>query len=92
MGILSWIIVGLLAGLLARAVVPGKQSMSIWLTLLLGLGGSLIGGFIASLVSPARGFDAFEPSGLIGSILGAIALLLIAGWAMSRRGHTRAHA
>ena len=94
MGILSWIVIGLLAGLLARAIVPGKQSLSIWMTLLLGLAGSLLGGFIASLFTDARGFNAFEPSGLIGSVLGAIAVLLIYGWAVSRRqgGHTPHHA
>lgn len=89
MGILSWIIVGLLAGFLARAIVPGRQSMNLVMTLLLGLAGSLIGGFVAMLITGSRGVTAFEPSGLIGSILGAIALLLIAGAAFSRRGHRR---
>lgn len=94
MGILSWIIVGLLAGLLARAIVPGKQSLNIWMTLLLGLAGSLLGGFVVSLFTDARGFSAFEPSGLIGSVLGAIVVLLVYGWAVSRRrgGHTPHHA
>lgn len=86
MGILSWIVVGLVAGLLARAVVPGKQGMSIWMTLLLGLAGSLLGGFVVALFSGGRMLSGFEPSGLIGSILGAIAVLLIAEWVFSRRG------
>lgn len=85
MGILSWIIVGLLAGALARAVVPGKQSMSIWMTLLLGLAGSLIGGLVVALFRGGSMISAFEPSGLIGSILGAIAVLLIAQWWFARR-------
>lgn len=93
MGILSWIIVGLVAGLLARAILPGKQGMSIWMTLLLGLAGSLLGGFVVSLFSGERTFSAFEPSGLIGSVLGAIAVLLIAGWVFARRGrHGGRHA
>jgi uncharacterized membrane protein YeaQ/YmgE (transglycosylase-associated protein family) len=91
MGILGWIIVGLLAGLLARAIVPGRQSMSLWMTLLLGLGGSLVGGLLGTLFT-GGGVTAFEPAGIIGSVLGAIALLLIAGAVMSRRGHARAPA
>lgn len=86
MGILSWIIVGFVAGLLARAIIPGKQGMSIWMTLLLGLAGSLVGGFIVALFTGGPTLSAFEPSGLIGSILGAIAVLLIAEWVFSRRG------
>lgn len=85
MGILSWIIVGLLAGLLARAVVPGKQGMSIWMTLLLGLAGSLLGGLVVALFAGGSIFRNFEPSGVIGSIIGAIVLLLVTQWYAARR-------
>ena len=49
MGILIWLIVGLIAGLIARAVVPGSDSMGLLGTLVLGLIGSLVGGFLGDL-------------------------------------------
>ena len=50
MGIIIWLIVGLLAGFIARALLPGDDSMGILGTLLLGLGGSLVGGFLGNLL------------------------------------------
>ncbi|HVL91202.1 MAG TPA: GlsB/YeaQ/YmgE family stress response membrane protein [Actinomycetota bacterium] len=83
MNIIWWLIVGFIAGLLARALVPGDDSMGIVGTTVLGLVGSLVGGFLGNLVSDS---DGFSPSGLIGSIIGAIIALLI--WrAMDRRAH-----
>ncbi len=54
MGIIIWLIVGLLAGLIARALLPGDDSMGFWGTLLLGLGGSLVGGFLGNLLFDAQ--------------------------------------
>jgi uncharacterized membrane protein YeaQ/YmgE (transglycosylase-associated protein family) len=76
--IISIIIIGLIAGALARLIVPGKQSMSIGMTILLGIVGSFVGGFLGFLLfhaDPNGGF--LQPSGLIGSIIGAIIVLLI---------------
>jgi uncharacterized membrane protein YeaQ/YmgE (transglycosylase-associated protein family) len=76
--IISLIIIGLIAGALARLVVPGKQHMSIPMTIVLGLVGSFVGGFLGYLIfhkDSADGF--FQPSGIIGSIIGAIIVLLI---------------
>ena len=84
MGILSWIVFGLIVGLLARAVMPGRQSMSLPMTLLLGVGGSLLGGFVASMLT-GHPVDNFHVVGLIGSVLGSLLLMFLAGGAMTRR-------
>lgn len=76
MGIVIFLIVGLLAGLLARAIVPGKDSMGILATLLLGIVGSFVGGAIWSLFSNDKILD-FHTGGLILSVVGAIVALLI---------------
>lgn len=74
--ILGLILIGLIAGLIARAVIPGKQSMGILLTIVLGIVGSFVGGFLGFLIfgsDPNGGF--LQPSGIIGSILGSIVVL-----------------
>jgi uncharacterized membrane protein YeaQ/YmgE (transglycosylase-associated protein family) len=82
------IIIGLIAGFIARAVVPGRQNMVIIATIILGLIGSFIGGFLAFLIFHQDASDGFfQPSGLIGSIIGAIIALLIYG---AVRGRNRA--
>jgi uncharacterized membrane protein YeaQ/YmgE (transglycosylase-associated protein family) len=83
MGIIAWIVFGFIIGLIARAVVPGKQGMGFVLTTLLGIAGSLIGGLVASALTGSSG-TAFQPSGFIGSLVGAIVLLVIAGMVMGR--------
>lgn len=74
--ILGLILVGLIAGFIARAVIPGKQSMGILMTIVLGIIGSFVGGFLGFLLfgsDPAAGF--LQASGIIGSIIGAIIVL-----------------
>ena len=76
--IISLLIIGLIAGFLARAIVPGDDSMSILATLVLGIGGSFIGGVLGFLIFDRDAEDGFfQPSGIIGSIIGAIIALLI---------------
>lgn len=82
MDVIWWIIVGLLAGAIARALVPGRDPMGIIGTLLLGLVGSVIGGLIGNML--VAGDQDFSPAGLLGSILGAI-LALIAYRVYARR-------
>jgi uncharacterized membrane protein YeaQ/YmgE (transglycosylase-associated protein family) len=85
--IITIVIVGLIAGALARLVVPGKQHMSILMTIVLGIVGSLVGGFLGYVLfhkDSASGF--LQPSGLIGSIIGAIIVLLI--WTRVGSRHT----
>ncbi|MBW4041856.1 MAG: GlsB/YeaQ/YmgE family stress response membrane protein [Acidobacteria bacterium] len=73
--IISLIIIGLIAGFIARAVVPGRQSMGIVATIVLGIIGSFVGGLIGSLFT-GGGFT-LSPAGIILSIIGAIIVLLI---------------
>ncbi|AKF79832.1 GlsB/YeaQ/YmgE family stress response membrane protein [Myxococcus sp. MISCRS1] len=87
MGIIAFIIIGLIAGLIARAILPGKQSMGLLATTLLGMVGSLLGGLVGSLFTrDGRLFD-LRPSGLIMSVVGAIVVLLIVGAVGRRRVH-----
>lgn len=89
MWILWALIVGLVAGLLARAVVPGDDSMGLVGTVILGLVGSLVGGFIGYILFGRDLADgAFQTSGLIGSFVGAV-IALVAWRAYSTRsaGH-----
>lgn len=75
MDIVVWLIVGIIAGALARLLVPGQDPMGLLGTMLLGLAGSVLGGLVAdALIS---GDQNFSPAGLIGSILGAVVVLLI---------------
>ena len=76
--IISLLVIGLIAGFLARAIVPGRQNLSIGMTILLGVIGSFVGGFLGFLIfqrDPMDGF--FQPAGIIGSIIGAIIVLVI---------------
>lgn len=73
--ILTLIIVGLIAGALARLIIPGRQNLSIPATILLGIIGSFVGGFLANLIFEGR--VSLAPSGIIGSIIGAIIVLFI---------------
>ncbi len=86
MGIIAWIVFGFIVGLIARALVPGRQSMGLVMTTLLGIAGSIIGGLIASAVwGHAGSAGQFQPAGFIGSIIGAIILLVIGAAVMGPR-------
>jgi uncharacterized membrane protein YeaQ/YmgE (transglycosylase-associated protein family) len=75
MDIVVWLIVGIIAGALARLLVPGQDPMGLLGTMLLGLAGSVLGGLVADAL--IAGDQNFSPAGLIGSILGAVVVLLI---------------
>ena len=87
--IIMMIIIGAIAGFIARAVVPGDDSMSIVATIVLGIVGSFIGGFLGYILfGHDIGEGALQASGVIGSILGAIIALLVYN-ATQRRSVTR---
>lgn len=86
--ILFLIVIGLIGGFIARAVVPGNDSMTVAGTMLLGIIGSFIGGFIGYALFRKDGVDgAFQASGIIGSIIGSIIALLVYRAASSRTAH-----
>lgn len=73
--VVGWILFGLIAGFIARAIVPGKDDIGILRTILLGMAGSVVGGFLFGLLT--GGLRGFEPAGWIGSIIGAVIVLVI---------------
>ena len=76
--ILFLLIIGLIAGFLARALVPGPDPMSVGMTIVLGILGSFLGGFLGwALFGKDFSAGALQPSGIIGSVIGAILLLLV---------------
>ncbi|MEV0407314.1 GlsB/YeaQ/YmgE family stress response membrane protein [Actinoallomurus sp. NPDC050550] len=77
MGIIAWIILGLVAGMVARMLVPGRDRNGLVITTLIGIAGALLGGFLATRlfhVAGTRGF--FDLSTWITAIVGAAVLLL----------------
>ena len=81
MGIIGTLIIGLIVGLVARAVMPGRQSLGIILTVVLGIGGAFVasyGGQVLGLYQPG------EPAGFIGAVVGAVVLL--AAWGAINKG------
>jgi uncharacterized membrane protein YeaQ/YmgE (transglycosylase-associated protein family) len=83
--IIFLLVVGLVAGFLARALVPGRDPMTVGETLLLGIIGSFVGGFLGWAIF-GKDFEegALQASGLIGSIIGAVLALLV--WRAVRGG------
>ena len=75
--IIWYIIVGFIVGLIARGIMPGAQHLGFIMTTLLGIAGSVVGGFIARLFSKPEPGSTFHPAGFIMSIIGAIVLLFI---------------
>ena len=74
MGILGTLIIGLLVGIIARLLKPGRSGLGIIMTIILGIAGSVV----ATYVGQALGiYQAGQPAGFIGAVLGAIVLLFI---------------
>ena len=87
--IITLIIIGLIAGFVARALVPGDDSMSIPATIALGIVGSFVGGFLASLIGRGDG-SYLNAVGIIGSVIGAIVALLVYNAVSGKKRRVRA--
>ncbi|MDQ3628324.1 MAG: hypothetical protein M3419_05875 [Actinomycetota bacterium] len=85
---LGFIVFGLVVGAVARLIKPGKQNLSILMTLLLGLAGSVIGGLVASLLGSG---DIFELN-IIGAIVAIVAAVLLIGVAEGVSGRSKSSA
>ncbi|QFZ18410.1 GlsB/YeaQ/YmgE family stress response membrane protein [Saccharothrix syringae] len=89
MGILGWIVLGLIAGAIAKAVMPGKDPGGIVITMLLGIVGAILGGFIGRALFGSDIGSFFDLSTWLLAILGSIVVLAVYHLVTSR-GH-RAH-
>ncbi|WAU86427.1 GlsB/YeaQ/YmgE family stress response membrane protein [Streptomyces sp. Qhu-G9] len=78
MGIIAWILIGLLAGLIAKALMPGKDPGGIIITMLIGIAGGLLGGWLGKVLFGVDSIDGFfEISTWIAAIVGSIILLAL---------------
>lgn len=88
--IIVLLIIGLIAGLIARLLVPGPDPIGILGTLILGVVGSFVGGFLENLVEfHTVSVNSFHTTGIIGSIIGAVVVLLLFRLTGRERGHYR---
>lgn len=76
MGIISWIFLGLIAGALAKFLVPGKDPGGFIVTILIGIVGAILGGFLGSFIGLGK-VESFDLGGIIIATLGAIILLVL---------------
>ncbi|MFP5331322.1 MAG: GlsB/YeaQ/YmgE family stress response membrane protein [Acidimicrobiia bacterium] len=76
-GILWMLLIGLVTGGIARVLVPGKDPMTWWQTMLLGVVGSFVGGFVGSLFPGGRSPLELGPSNIVFSVIGAVIALLV---------------
>ena len=91
MGILAFLILGLIAGAIAKALMPGDDPGGILVTMIIGVVGALLGGFLASVLFDAKPLDEFfDISTWLTAIIGAIVLLLVYR-AVTGRRHTAIH-
>jgi len=86
MGILSWIIVGLIAGVLAKLIMPGKDPGGFIVTILIGIVGAIIGGFLVGLFVPGDLITGINFTTIIVATAGAIVLLVLYRLITSRTG------
>jgi uncharacterized membrane protein YeaQ/YmgE (transglycosylase-associated protein family) len=85
-GIIGWILLGFLAGVIAKALMPGEERGGCIITTLLGIGGALLGGFLASILGLGDPIDEFfDLSTWIAAIIGAVVILAIWRAASGRR-------
>ena len=77
--IFAYIVIGLLGGAIAKAILPGKQGGGLLMTMILGIVGALLGGFLGGLLFDVDYSNIFSLQGLLFSVLGALLILFIYG-------------
>lgn len=75
MSIIAWIVVGLVAGAIAKMLMPGDDPGGIIVTILLGIAGAVVGGFVAVALNISNGVDDFDIGTIILAVLGSMLLL-----------------
>jgi uncharacterized membrane protein YeaQ/YmgE (transglycosylase-associated protein family) len=79
--IIAWVVLGLLAGMIAKAIMPGGERVGLILTTVLGIAGAILGGFLATAVGFGDPIDEFfDISTLIAAVVGALIILWL--WSM----------
>jgi uncharacterized membrane protein YeaQ/YmgE (transglycosylase-associated protein family) len=76
MGIIAWLVLGLIAGLLAKFIMPGNDPGGIIITILLGIGGALVGGFLGTQLG-FGGLSGFDLRSMAIAVGGAVLLLFV---------------
>ncbi|GAA2118653.1 MULTISPECIES: GlsB/YeaQ/YmgE family stress response membrane protein [Kocuria] len=89
MGIISWIVLGLIAGALAKLIMPGRQGGGIIVTIILGIIGAILGGFLGSLIGIGSLDSVFDIGTIITAVVGALIVLFIYGAVTGRKGARR---
>lgn len=78
MGIIAWILIGLLAGFIAKALMPGKDPGGVIITMLIGVAGGLLGGWLGKVIFGVDSIDGFfDLSTWIAAIIGSVILLVV---------------
>ncbi|MFD7096763.1 GlsB/YeaQ/YmgE family stress response membrane protein [Streptomyces xanthophaeus] len=90
MGIIAWILIGLLAGFIAKALMPGKDPGGIIITMLIGIAGGLLGGWLGKVIFGVDSIDGFfDLSTWIAAIIGSVILLVVYRLITGNRRHHR---
>ncbi|MFF5428113.1 MULTISPECIES: GlsB/YeaQ/YmgE family stress response membrane protein [Streptomyces] len=88
MGIIAWILIGLIAGFIAKAIMPGKDPGGVIITILIGVAGGLLGGFLGKVIFGVDSIDGFfELSTWIAAIIGSVILLALYRLVTGNRRH-----
>lgn len=85
MGILSWIVVGLIAGVIAKLLLPGRDPGGCIITMLIGIAGAIIGGFLVGLFVGGDVITGINFTTIVVAVVGAIILLLLYRLVLGRR-------
>jgi uncharacterized membrane protein YeaQ/YmgE (transglycosylase-associated protein family) len=83
MGIIAYIIIGCIVGIIGRATLPIPRQMGFWSMLLLGMVGGIVGGLIGAVVNPYQALYGLNPTALVASVIGAI--LVVVGMTLITR-------